>query len=37
MRLVLMLLDNILPVAAGNFVGAAAFVGGMHWYLHLKK
>jgi formate/nitrite transporter FocA (FNT family) len=29
--------NNLVPVVAGNFVGAAVFVGGIHYYLHMRK
>lgn len=32
-----MMVSNILPVALGNFVGGALFVGGAQWYIHGVK
>jgi len=28
---------NLLPVTLGNIVGGALFVGGIYWYIYLKK
>jgi len=28
---------NLLPVAAGNMVGGALFVGAVYWILYLRK
>jgi formate transporter len=31
------LLDNLLPVTAGNMVGGAIFIGTIYWILYLRK
>jgi formate/nitrite transporter len=31
------LLKNLLPVAAGNMIGGAVFVGSVYWLLYLRK
>ncbi|MCD8265414.1 MAG: formate/nitrite transporter family protein [Tannerellaceae bacterium] len=31
------LVNNLLPATIGNLIGGACLVGGVYWYLHLKK
>jgi formate transporter len=31
------LLNNLLPVTLGNIVGGALFVGGIYWFVYLRK